>query len=95
MLCDDLEGLMGWGVGGDGDICVLVADLHFRMAEANTVFYSSHPPIKKKLKHFKNKYMKSHQEEKANIVYPNISRVEKLSLIYSEEGCRHEQMFWL
>ena len=42
---------MGSGVG-DGDICILVANLHFRMAEANTVFYSSHPPIKKKLKHF-------------------------------------------
>ena len=39
--------------------------------------------------------MKSHQEEKANIFYPNVSRVEKLSLIYSEEGYRHEQMFWL
>ena len=34
------------------------------------------------------KYMKSHQEEKANI-----SRAEKFSLIYSKEGYRHEQMF--
>ena len=81
---------MRWKVGGDGDICVLVADLHFCMAEANTVFYSNLPPIKKKFKKILNKYMKSHQEEKANI-----SRVEKSSLIYSMEGYRHEQMFWL
>ena len=44
---------MRWRVGGDGFICVLVADLHFCMAEANTVFYSNLPPIKKKLKFFK------------------------------------------
>ena len=37
-LCDSLEGGMGaWEVQEEGDVCILTADSHCGMAEANTI----------------------------------------------------------
>ena len=44
---------MGWGSEGEvqegRDLCVLMADSHCCMAEANTMFESNYPPIKNKI----------------------------------------------
>ena len=48
MLCDNPEG-EDRGTGGKvkrgGDICIITADLPCFMAETNTTFQSSFPPI--------------------------------------------------
>ena len=64
MFCDNLE---GWdGVGGEGDIqerkdiCILMADSCFCVAETNTTLESNYTPVKnkfKKINFFKKEYM--------------------------------------
>ena len=56
--------------------CTLRADSHCGKAENNTTLYSNYPPIKNKLKNFKNKYNKNvydlHTENGGTLLQENI-----------------------
>lgn len=49
MLCDDLEGWDGGEAHQGGDMCIVAADLHCCMTEANATLSSNFPPIKQKV----------------------------------------------